>query len=126
VTTLEKEVVELKKDDPLNTQVTALVDEHLDARLGLTRDEFKNFFSASITARITEHFGSSKGDKSQSKSSRTSVQSEEPEIEAADSDMPQDQEEYPGNDDEEPKEKVASKRDWFTKPTQPQEPTDLD
>ncbi|GKA92442.1 hypothetical protein Tco_0814367, partial [Tanacetum coccineum] len=31
-----------------------------------------------------------------------------------------------GNDDEEPKEKVASKHDWFTKPTQPQEPTDPD
>ncbi|GKB08395.1 hypothetical protein Tco_0836679 [Tanacetum coccineum] len=31
-----------------------------------------------------------------------------------------------GNDDEEPKEKVASKRDWFTKPTHPQEPTDPD
>ncbi|GJX22166.1 hypothetical protein Tco_0226611 [Tanacetum coccineum] len=31
VTTLEKEVVELKKNDPLNTQVTALVDEHLDS-----------------------------------------------------------------------------------------------
>ncbi|GJU12648.1 hypothetical protein Tco_1135044 [Tanacetum coccineum] len=30
------------------------------------------------------------------------------------------------NDDVEPKEKVASKRDWFTKPTQPQEPTDPD
>ncbi|GKB49573.1 hypothetical protein Tco_0900326 [Tanacetum coccineum] len=51
---------------------------------------------------------------------------EEPEFEVADSDIPQDQEENPGKDDEEPKEKVASKRDWFTKPTQPQEPTDLD
>ncbi|GJU94296.1 hypothetical protein Tco_1319052 [Tanacetum coccineum] len=30
VTSLEKEVVELKKDDPLKTQVTALVDENLD------------------------------------------------------------------------------------------------
>ncbi|GJZ77118.1 hypothetical protein Tco_0641790 [Tanacetum coccineum] len=40
--------------------------------------------------------------------------------------MPQDQEENPGNDDEEPKEKVASKRDWFTKPTKPQELTDPD
>ncbi|GKF23165.1 hypothetical protein Tco_0075487 [Tanacetum coccineum] len=40
--------------------------------------------------------------------------------------MPQDKEENPGNDDVEPKEKVASKRDWFTKPTQPQEPTDPD
>ncbi|GJX87849.1 hypothetical protein Tco_0339863 [Tanacetum coccineum] len=54
VTTLEKEVAELKKNDPLNTQVTALVDEHLDSRLGATRDEFMNYHSASITARITE------------------------------------------------------------------------
>ncbi|GJU52151.1 hypothetical protein Tco_1225865 [Tanacetum coccineum] len=63
--------------------------------------------------------GSSKGDKSQSKSSGKSIQSEEPEFEVADSDMPQDQEENLGNDDEEPKEKVPSKHDWFTKPTQP-------
>ncbi|GJR78139.1 hypothetical protein Tco_0148924 [Tanacetum coccineum] len=216
----------------------ALVDEHLDAKLGATRDEFMNFLSASLTARITkqvkdqlpqilpevvsniapqeiecmvteslEHVvlakessqpqslyeaaatltefelkkilinkmdkmyslkrsrkdkdkaedpsarsdrglkkrktskdaeptkgpkakesqsGSSKGTKSQQKSSGKSVQSEEPEFEVADSDMPQDQEENPGNDDVEPKEKVASKRDWFTKPTQPQEPTDPD
>ncbi|GKA43193.1 hypothetical protein Tco_0735917 [Tanacetum coccineum] len=54
VTTLEKEVVELKRNDPLNTQVTALVDEHLDSRLGATRDEFMSYLSASITARITE------------------------------------------------------------------------
>ncbi|GJR73376.1 hypothetical protein Tco_0085741 [Tanacetum coccineum] len=45
---------------------------------------------------------------------------------APNSDMPQDQEENLGKDDEEPKEKVASKYDWFTKPTQPQEPTDPD
>ncbi|GJT55264.1 hypothetical protein Tco_0990318 [Tanacetum coccineum] len=68
--------------------------------------------------------GSSKGTKSQSKYSGKSVQSEEPEFEVADSDMPKDQEENLGREDEEPKEKVASKRDWFTKPTQPQEPTD--
>ncbi|GJZ78043.1 hypothetical protein Tco_0642715 [Tanacetum coccineum] len=36
VTALEKEVVCLKKD-PLHTQVTALVDDHLDTRLGATR-----------------------------------------------------------------------------------------
>ncbi|GJX41678.1 hypothetical protein Tco_0256668 [Tanacetum coccineum] len=70
--------------------------------------------------------GSSKGAKSQSKSFGKSVQSEEPEFEVADSDMPQDQEENPGNDDEEPKGKVASKRDWFTKPKRTQEPTDPD
>ncbi|GJY12660.1 hypothetical protein Tco_0381969 [Tanacetum coccineum] len=66
------------------------------------------------------------GTKSQSKSSRKYVQSMEQEFEVADSDMLQDQEENPGKDDEEPKEKVASKRDWFTKLTQPQEPTNPD
>ncbi|GJT64458.1 hypothetical protein Tco_1015938 [Tanacetum coccineum] len=55
-----------------------------------------------------------------------SVHAEEPEFEVADSDMPQDQEENLGNDDEEPKRKVASKHDWFTKPKQPQEPIDPD
>ncbi|GKB83659.1 hypothetical protein Tco_0950554 [Tanacetum coccineum] len=268
---MEKEVSELKRNDPLNTQVTALVDEHLGSRLGATRDEFMSYLSASITARITEQVksqlpqilpkevsnfappmikniitkslehavlakessqpkstyeaaatliefelkkilidkmdesqsyltaaehrecydgliksydldkslfstydkvyslkrsrkdkdkdedpsagsdrglkkrktskdaeptkgpktkesksGSSKGTKSQSTSSGKSVHAEEPEFEVADSDMPQDQEENLGNDDEEPKGKVASKRDWFTKPKRPQEPTDPD
>ncbi|GKB05949.1 hypothetical protein Tco_0834182, partial [Tanacetum coccineum] len=45
---------ELKKDDLLNTRVTALVDEQLDSRLGATRDEFMSYLSASITARIKE------------------------------------------------------------------------
>ncbi|GJR21026.1 hypothetical protein Tco_0969553 [Tanacetum coccineum] len=51
VTALEQEVAELKKD-PLYTQVTALVDKHLDAKLGATRDEFMNFRLASLTTRI--------------------------------------------------------------------------
>ncbi|GKD06302.1 hypothetical protein Tco_1181276, partial [Tanacetum coccineum] len=70
--------------------------------------------------------GSSKGTKSQLKSSGKSVQAEEPEFEVADSDMPQNQEGNLGNDDEEPLREVASKHDWFTKPKQPQEPTDPD
>nr|GEW96005.1 hypothetical protein [Tanacetum cinerariifolium] len=167
VTTLENEVVELKRNDPLNTQVTALVDEPLDSRLAATRDEFISYLSALITTRITEQrsrkdkdkdedlstgsnrglkkrkiskdvepktglktkeskSGSSKGGKSQSKSFGKSVQSEEPEFEVVDSDMPQDQEENLGNKDEEPRRKVASKRDWFTKPSKSQEPTDPD
>nr|GFA09168.1 hypothetical protein [Tanacetum cinerariifolium] len=40
--------------DFASTQVTALVDEHLDARLGATKDKFMNFLSASIIARITK------------------------------------------------------------------------
>ncbi|GJW41574.1 hypothetical protein Tco_0067419 [Tanacetum coccineum] len=71
-------------------------------------------------------FGSSKGTNSESKSSAKSVWTEEPKFKVVDSDMPQDQEENLGNDDEEHKRKVASKRDWFTKPKQPQEPNDLD
>ncbi|GJY41547.1 hypothetical protein Tco_0428817 [Tanacetum coccineum] len=54
VTALEQEVAELKKD-PLHTQVTALVDEHLDAKLGATRDEFMNILSKTLTANITKH-----------------------------------------------------------------------
>ncbi|GJV31870.1 reverse transcriptase domain-containing protein, partial [Tanacetum coccineum] len=50
--------------------------------------------------------GSSKGTKSQPKSSGKSVQLEEPEFEVTDSDMLQDQEENLGNDDVEPKEKT--------------------
>ncbi|GJY37489.1 retrovirus-related pol polyprotein from transposon TNT 1-94 [Tanacetum coccineum] len=53
IVALEKEVVDLKKD-PLHTQVTTLVDEHLDIRLGETREEFMNFLSESLTARIKE------------------------------------------------------------------------
>ncbi|GJU97955.1 hypothetical protein Tco_1327226 [Tanacetum coccineum] len=45
ITTLEKEVAELKKD-PLHTQVSTLVDE--------TREEFMNFLSEYLTARIKE------------------------------------------------------------------------
>ncbi|GJS17217.1 hypothetical protein Tco_0411689 [Tanacetum coccineum] len=216
VSALEKEVAELKKDDPLKTQVTALVDEHLDIRLRATREEFMSHLSASITAKLTKQLkkilinkidksksylaapehrecydgliksyeldktlfstydkvyslkrsredkdkdedpsagsdrglkkrktskdaepskgpktkesnsGSSKGTKSQSTSFGKSIQDEEPKFEIADSDIPQDQEGNKGNDDEEPKKEVASKRDWFTKPKQPQEPTDPD
>ncbi|GKC95406.1 hypothetical protein Tco_1160848 [Tanacetum coccineum] len=53
VTTLEKEVAKLKKD-PLHTQVIALADDHLDTRLGATRDEFMNLLLATLATRITE------------------------------------------------------------------------
>ncbi|GJW83783.1 hypothetical protein Tco_0156928 [Tanacetum coccineum] len=69
---------------------------------------------------------SSKGTKSQPKPSGKSVQSEEPVFEVADSDMPQDQEGNPGDNDDEPRKEDASRRDWFKKPTPPQEPTNPD
>ncbi|GJX04255.1 hypothetical protein Tco_0190171 [Tanacetum coccineum] len=233
ITALEREVDDLKKDH-LHTQVTYLVDSHLDTRLGETRQEFMNFLSESLTARIKEQVknqlpqilpqevsnfapplkkilldkieksesyltfpehldcydglkksyaldkdffysydvyslkrgrkdkdkdedpsagsdrglkkrklskdaepttepkkkdstsGSSKGTKSQPKSSSKSVQSEEPVFEVADSDLPQDQEGNLGDNEDEPRNETASRRDWFKKPTPPQEPTDPD
>ncbi|GJX04048.1 hypothetical protein Tco_0189964 [Tanacetum coccineum] len=53
IAALEKEVAEIKKD-PLHTQVTTLIDEHLDTRLGETRQEFMKFLLESLTARIKE------------------------------------------------------------------------
>ncbi|GJY63288.1 hypothetical protein Tco_0464748 [Tanacetum coccineum] len=213
ITALEKEVDELKKD-PLHTQVTTLVDEHLDTWLGETREEFMKFLLESLTTRIKEQVKdqlpqilpkevsnfappvieelikesrdevtlakvssqphstyeaastltdrkdkdkdpsagserrlkkrklskdakpttglkkndstscSSKGTKSQPKSSGKSVQSEEPLFEVADSDMPQDQEENMGDNEDEPGKETASRHDWLKKPTPPQEPTD--
>ncbi|GKA61946.1 hypothetical protein Tco_0761465 [Tanacetum coccineum] len=70
--------------------------------------------------------GSSRGTKSQPKSSGKSVQSEEPVFEVADSDLPQDQEGNLGDNGGEPRNETATRRDWFKKPTSPQEPTDHD
>nr|GEU96977.1 putative ribonuclease H-like domain-containing protein [Tanacetum cinerariifolium] len=53
VIALEKDVVELK-NDPIHTQVTALVDDYLDTRMGATREEYINFLSASLTDKITK------------------------------------------------------------------------
>ncbi|GJY25399.1 hypothetical protein Tco_0400125 [Tanacetum coccineum] len=54
--------------------------------------------------------GSSKGTKSQPKSSGKSVQSEEPVFEVADSDMPQDQEGNMGDNEDKPRKETASRR----------------
>ncbi|GJU96546.1 hypothetical protein Tco_1321302 [Tanacetum coccineum] len=70
---------------------------------------------------------SSKGTKSQPKSSRKYVQSMGTRVRRLpDSDMPQDQEGNLGDNEDEPRNETASKRDWFKKPTPPQEPTDPD
>ncbi|GKC27184.1 hypothetical protein Tco_1034478, partial [Tanacetum coccineum] len=60
--------------------------------------------------------GSSKGTKSQPKSSGKSVQSEEPMFEVTDSDMPQDQERNMGDNEDEPRNETASRRDWIKNP----------
>ncbi|GJR98065.1 hypothetical protein Tco_0270239 [Tanacetum coccineum] len=70
--------------------------------------------------------GSSKGTKSQPKSTGKYVQSEEPVFEVADSDMPQDREGNLGDNEDEPRDETASRCEWFKKPTPPQEPTNPD
>ncbi|GJY50691.1 hypothetical protein Tco_0441538 [Tanacetum coccineum] len=71
-------------------------------------------------------FGSSKGTKSQPKSTGKSVQSEEPVFEVADSDVPNNQEGNLVDNEDEPRKETTSTHDWFKKPTPPQEPTDPD
>ncbi|GJV31612.1 hypothetical protein Tco_1392012 [Tanacetum coccineum] len=58
--------------------------------------------------------GSSKGTKSQPKSSGKSVQSEEPVFEVADSDMPQDQERNLGDNENEPRNETTSRSSTST------------
>nr|GFA41288.1 hypothetical protein [Tanacetum cinerariifolium] len=69
---------------------------------------------------------SSKGIKSQPKSSGKSVHVDEQEFEVGDTNTPQGQEGNQGNDNDEPKIEFASRRAWFTKPSGPQEPTNPD
>nr|GEV61977.1 hypothetical protein [Tanacetum cinerariifolium] len=122
VIALEKDVAELKNDH-LHTQVTALVDDHLDTRMGETIEKFINFLSTSLTDRITKQVKNhlpqilpeelfSKGTKSQPKSSRKSVHTEEPEFKVRDIDTPQGQEGNQGNDNAEPRTESDSRRDW--------------
>ncbi|GJW48827.1 hypothetical protein Tco_0080473 [Tanacetum coccineum] len=70
--------------------------------------------------------GTSKGTKSQPRSSRKSVQSEELVFKVANSDMPHDQEGNLGDHEDKPRQETASRSDWFKKPPPTQEPTDPD
>ncbi|GJU28216.1 hypothetical protein Tco_1166837 [Tanacetum coccineum] len=62
---------------------------------------------------------SSKGTKSQSKSSGKSVQAEELVFKTIDTEMPQDQGDDMGNTEDQPNVEAASKHDWFKKPEMP-------
>nr|GEZ11705.1 hypothetical protein [Tanacetum cinerariifolium] len=103
VTTLEKEAAATRTEFELKKIMINKMDksesylatpEHRECYEGLKKsyDLEKTIFSTY-------------GNKSQSKSSGKSILSKEPEFEVAELDMPQDQEENPGNNDEEPKEK---------------------
>ncbi|GKC13810.1 hypothetical protein Tco_1010592 [Tanacetum coccineum] len=133
VSILEKELSQLKQVDhsaqiltSIRSQIPAMLDKDLFESYGntysLKRDRDDKDKDEGPSA------GSDRGlkkRKTRKDAKPTNVcSSEEPEFEVADSDMPQNQEGNLGNDDEELIKEVASKRDWFTKPKQPQEPTD--
>nr|GEY84092.1 hypothetical protein [Tanacetum cinerariifolium] len=92
---LEQDVAELNKD-PLHTQVSALVDDHQDTRMGATREEFMNFLSTSLTDRVTEQ----------------TIQSEEPEFEVGDTITPQGHEGNLEYEFEECYKALSEKLDW--------------
>nr|GFA23729.1 hypothetical protein [Tanacetum cinerariifolium] len=70
--------------------------------------------------------GSDRGFKKRKTSKDAEPTTEVPEFEVAETYMPQDQGGDLGNDDDEPRKESASKCDWFTKLTRPQEPNDPD
>ncbi|GJW75956.1 hypothetical protein Tco_0137638 [Tanacetum coccineum] len=129
ITTLEKEVVELKKD-PLHTQVTTLVDEHLDTRLGETREEFMKFLSESLTTRIKEQLKDQLPRILPKEVSNFAPLVIEKLIKESRDEVTlikvSYQEGNSSDNDDEPRKEDASKRDWFKKPTPPQEPTNPD
>ncbi|GJT40843.1 hypothetical protein Tco_0940708 [Tanacetum coccineum] len=85
-------------------------------------DSLKNFMISTkifSSLMITNHVkkkdstsGSSKGSKSQPKSSGKSGQSEEPVFKVADSDMPQDKKGNMGDNEDELRKEIASRCDW--------------
>ncbi|GKB68122.1 hypothetical protein Tco_0929534 [Tanacetum coccineum] len=149
ITTLEKEVAEIKR--PRHTQVTYLVDENLDTvkedpsrqdgenskdkdkdedpswiRRGLKKIRLAKMPEPTTGPKNKDSSSGSPKAPSSTKIFECIVQSKEPVFEVANSDMPQDQEGNLGDNDDEPRKETASRRDWFKKPTPPQEPTDPD
>nr|GEV31407.1 hypothetical protein [Tanacetum cinerariifolium] len=138
LTKFELKKILINKIDKSESYLAAL--EHRECYEGLKKsyDLDKTFFSTygkvySLKRSRKEKdededpsTGSDQGLKKRKTSKDVEPPKEEPEFEVTNSDMPHDQEENPCNDDEQTKQKVSSKHDWFTKPRQHQEPTDPD
>ncbi|GJU55694.1 hypothetical protein Tco_1229408 [Tanacetum coccineum] len=146
ITALAKEVDDLKKD-PLHTQVASLVDSHLDTRM-----EVSNFAPPVIEKLIKESRDevtlAKRGRKDKDKDEDPSAVSDrglnnrklskdaepttEPKKKDSTSGSSKGTKSQPksfgnlGDNKDEPRGETASRRDWFKKPTPPQEPTDHD
>ncbi|GKG09893.1 hypothetical protein Tco_0338639, partial [Tanacetum coccineum] len=97
-------------------------DEDLPTRLGqgLKRRKTSKDVEPSKGSKSKESkLSSSKGTKSQPKSSGKSAQAEESVFESAGTKMPQNQGSDLGNTNDQPNVKAASKHDWFKKPERP-------
>ncbi|GJW27704.1 hypothetical protein Tco_0044579 [Tanacetum coccineum] len=111
-----EKLIKESRDDVTLTKVSSQPQSTYEVASTLTEFELKKILLDKME----------KSNKSQPKSSGKFVQSEEPVFEVVDSDLPQDQEGNLGDNEDEPRNETASRRDWFKKPTPPQEPTDPD
>ncbi|GJR27892.1 hypothetical protein Tco_1104124 [Tanacetum coccineum] len=90
---------------------------------GLKKKKMRKDVEPSRGSKLKESkLSSSKGSKSQSKSSGKSTQVEEPVFETANTKMTQDQGDDMGNTKDQPNVKEASNYDWFKKPERPPTP----
>ncbi|GJZ33169.1 hypothetical protein Tco_0578605 [Tanacetum coccineum] len=133
----KKKLLGATKDELISyllASITARITEQVKSQLPqILPKEVSNFVPLVIKSMVTESLehailakeSSQPKSTYEAASSLIEFESKEPEFEVADFDMPQDQEENLGNDNEEPKRKVATKCDWFTKPEQLEDPTDL-
>ncbi|GJZ30720.1 hypothetical protein Tco_0575767 [Tanacetum coccineum] len=118
ITALEKEVI-------LPQEVSNFAPPVIKKLIKESRDEV-TLAKASSQPQYTYEAGSTLTEFELKKILLDKMEKNEPVFEVADSDLPQDQEGNLGVNEDEPKDEIASRCDWFKKPTPPQEPTDPD
>ncbi|GKA40420.1 hypothetical protein Tco_0733013 [Tanacetum coccineum] len=127
---VEKSVKDIIKDEVKSQLPQILPKEVSDYTTPLEKDLFKSYGKVYSLKRDREDkdkdedppSSSSKGTKSQPKSSGKSAQAEEPVFEAADTKMSLNQRDDLGNTDYQPNVEAASKDDSFKKPERPPTP----
>ncbi|GJT85491.1 hypothetical protein Tco_1067208 [Tanacetum coccineum] len=137
LTEFELKKILLDKMEKSESYLTAL--EHRDCYDGLKKsyaldkDFFYSYYVCSLKRGQKDKdkdedpsAGSNQGLKKRKTSKDIEPTNEEPVFEVADSDMPQDHTGKLGDNEDEPRDETTSRRDWFKKPTPPQEPTDPD
>ncbi|GJW97758.1 retrovirus-related pol polyprotein from transposon TNT 1-94 [Tanacetum coccineum] len=127
--TLAKKIAEIDKIEKSESYLAA--PEHRDCYDGLKKsyDLDKDFFFSYDVYSLKRSRKDKNKDEDPSAGSDRGLKKRKLSKDAeptTDSDMPQDQEGNLGDNKDEPRKETASRRDWFKKPTPPQEPTDPD